>query len=202
MDHSSTAAIFICSLDGHRYGQRHQEDLETCGILHFSYRCRMVCTGKFDFHWRNLASSLTHQQSWSSLHWAGLMLADADINYNWLNWTRAKWYRHYPILFLAVGITLASPLTLLFNGNIYSFPFLGWENGIHPDPSTGRPLFELTKDLYSLYPAYNAPNLAVLTFSIGLQIVVELSKTVQWCLSAPFITFFHPHIMTVYRKYD
>lgn len=128
------------------------------------------------------------------------MLADADINYGWLKWTQAKWYRHYPILFLAIGITLASPLTLLFNGNIRPFPFLGWENGIHPDPMTGRPLYELANDIYALYPDYNAPNIAVLTFSIGLQIVVELSKTVQWCLSAPFITFFHPHIMTVYRK--
>jgi hypothetical protein len=38
----------------------------------------------------------------------------------------------------------------------------------------------------------------VLVFSATLQIIVELSTTVQWLLSAKVITALHPHIMTVY----
>lgn len=138
--------------------------------------------------------------SWSACHWLGLLLADADITYGWIKWAQAKWWRLYPILFLATGITIATPLVLLFNSDVYYWSFMAWENAIHPDPTTGRPIFEHIPSIWWAYPNYNAPSLAVLSFSVGLQVIVELSTWVQKALSIKLVTFFHPHIMTIYRK--
>jgi hypothetical protein len=138
--------------------------------------------------------------SWSATHWLGLMLADMDLSYDWIKWTQAKWYRLYPILLTAFLITGATPLVLLFNSNFFYFPFMSWENAIHPDPVTGKALIQTAIDVVNLYPDYYNPSLAVLTFSLGMQVMVELSTWIQWCLSLPVVTFFHPHIMTIYRK--
>lgn len=142
-----------------------------------------------------------YARSWSACHWLGLLLADADITYNWLNYTRARWWLHYPVLFLAGGVAAATPLVLLFNSAVYNYPFMSWENAIHPDIATGRPIFETLDNIFAAYPNYNEPNLAILTFSVGLQICVELSTWFQAFLSTKVITFFHPHIMTIYRKF-
>lgn len=138
--------------------------------------------------------------SWSACHWIGLLLADLDITYNWVKWTQARWWALYPILTFAFLITAATPLVLLFNSSIFYFSFMSWEGGIHPDSITGRPLFETLPSIYYAYPDYFAPNLAILTFSVGLQVIVELSTWMQKALSIKLITFFHPHIMTIYRK--
>lgn len=139
-----------------------------------------------------------YARSWSACHWLGLLLADADITYNWIKWTQARWWALYPVLFLATGITLATPLVLLFNSDIYYWSFMAWENAIHPNQFTGRPIFETIPSIWVAYPNYNEPSLAVLTFSVGLQVIVELSTWVQKALSIKLITFFHPHIMTIY----
>lgn len=68
------------------------------------------------------------------------------------------------------------------------------ENGVHPDFSSGRPIMEVGP----VYPGYNEPTLSILLFSIGLQILVELSTWVQAFLSLKVILWLHPHIMTVY----
>jgi hypothetical protein len=138
--------------------------------------------------------------SWSATHWLGLMLADMDLSYDWIKWTQAKWYRLYPILLFALAITGAGPLALLFNSNVFDFPFMSWENAIHPDPVTGKALIQVADNVLNLYPDYFNPSLAVLAFSIGLQVMVELSTWIQWFLSLPIVTFFHPHIMTIYCK--
>ncbi|KAF2164801.1 glycoside hydrolase family 16 protein [Zasmidium cellare ATCC 36951] len=122
----------------------------------------------------------------------------ADITYNWIKWTQARWWALYPILFLATGITIATPLVLLFNSDIYYWSFMAWENAIHPNQYTGRPIFETIPSIWAAYPNYNYPSLAILTFSVGLQVIVELSTWVQKALSIKLITFFHPHIMTIY----
>lgn len=53
-------------------------------------------------------------------------------------------------------------------------------------------------DVEPVYPGYNEPTLTILLFSIGLQILVELSSYVQKFLSWKVILWLHPHIMTVY----
>lgn len=137
--------------------------------------------------------------SWSACHWLGLLLADADITYNWVKWTQARWWAHYPILTIAFLVTMATPLVLLFNSAFFSFSFMAWENAIHPDPTTGLPIYKTIPSIWWAYPQYYAPNFAILTFSAGLQIIVELSTWAQKALSIKLITFFHPHIMTIYR---
>lgn len=139
-----------------------------------------------------------YASSWSACHWLGLLLADADITYDWIKWTQARWYRLYPVLFLATGVTLATPLVLLFNASIYNWSFMAYENGIHPDPVTGRPIIDVSANVWAAYPPYYQPSLAVLTFSVGLQVIVELSTWVQAALSTKVIIFLHPHIMTIY----
>ena len=89
-------------------------------------------------------------------------------------------------------IACVTPLTLMFNSNIFYFSFMAYENGIHPDPTTGRPILSVTEDVALAYPPYYNPSLAVLVFSVALQIIVELSVTVQWALSLKFITALHP----------
>ncbi|CAK3870799.1 hypothetical protein DOTSEDRAFT_56085 [Lecanosticta acicola] len=139
-----------------------------------------------------------YANSWSACHWLGLLLADADITYNWIKWTQARWWRLYPVLFLAAGLAATTPLINLFNSDIYYFSFSSWENGIRPDPTTGRPILETVPSIYYAYPPYYTPSLSVLTFSAGLQVCVELSTWAQKFLSMKVITFFHPHIMTIY----
>ena len=126
------------------------------------------------------------------------MLADLDITYGFVKWAQAKWYRLYPILTMAFLIAGATPLVLLFNTAVYDFSFMSWENGIHPDTVTGRPIFTTVPVIFDAYPNYNLPSLAILTFSISLQMIVELSTWVQWFLSLKCFTLLHPHIMTIY----
>ncbi|EME78690.1 uncharacterized protein MYCFIDRAFT_190891 [Pseudocercospora fijiensis CIRAD86] len=137
-------------------------------------------------------------QSWSACHWLGLMLADLDITYDWKKWIYARWWRHYGIITIAVVITLATPLALLFNSSVLFWSFMSWENAIHPNPTTGRPIYESLPSIWWAYPQYYEPNLAILTFSLGLQLIVELSTWTQKALSIKIVTFFHPHIMTIY----
>jgi hypothetical protein len=81
-----------------------------------------------------------YASSWSACHWTGLLIADLDITYDWLKWTRARWWALYPVLSLTAGLCLATPLVLLFNSDIFDYPFMAAENAIHPDPVTGLPL--------------------------------------------------------------
>ncbi|KAF2217217.1 hypothetical protein CERZMDRAFT_32291 [Cercospora zeae-maydis SCOH1-5] len=136
--------------------------------------------------------------SWSACHWLGLMLADVDITYDWRRKIQARAWLLYPILVFATILTLATPLVLLFNSAFYFFSFMSWDNAIHPETTTGRPLYETLPSIWYAYPEYFAPTFAHLAFSFGLQLIVELSVWVQKALSIKLVTFFHPHIMTLY----
>ena len=84
-----------------------------------------------------------------------------------------------------------APLISVFN---QEWSFDTFENSMHPDFPTGKPIMNVK----SVYPNYNEPTLTILLFSIGLQILVELSPLVQKFLSLKVILWLHPHIMTVY----
>ncbi|KAI5363346.1 Putative glycoside hydrolase family 16, concanavalin A-like lectin/glucanase domain superfamily [Septoria linicola] len=136
--------------------------------------------------------------SWSACHWLGLMLADVDITYDWRRKIQARPWVLYPTLIFATILTLATPLVLLFNSAFYFFSFMSWDNAIHPEVTTGRPIYETIPSIWYAYPEYFAPSFAHLSFSLGLQLIVELSVWAQKALSIKFVTFFHPHIMTLY----
>lgn len=65
---------------------------------------------------------------------------------------------------------------------------------MHPDIESGKTISQIDP----LYPDYFEPTLTIITFSIGLQILVELSTWVQAFLSTPVVLWLHPHIMTIY----
>jgi len=129
------------------------------------------------------------------------MLADLDITYGWIKWAQAKWYRLYPLLTISALVAGATPLILLFNTAFYDYPFMSYESGIHPEGISGRPILGTLPSVYDAYPDYYVPNLAILTFAVSLQIVVELSTWTQWVLSLKCFTLLHPHIMTIYLSH-
>lgn len=98
---------------------------------------------------------------------------------------------YWTVLTIALAGAMGAPLIAVFNQN---WSFATAENDIHPDQGTGRPI----GDIAHTYPNYNEPTLAILVFSIGLQIIIELSPAVQWVLSLRPILWMHPHIMTIY----
>ncbi|WPH01948.1 Hypothetical protein R9X50_00480200 [Acrodontium crateriforme] len=137
-----------------------------------------------------------YASSWSACHWMGLMLTDLDLTYDWIKWTQARPRYLYPLLTLCFAVGLVSPLTLLFNSEIFYYSFMSYENAIHPDAITGQPILFTKTGL--VYPDYFTPSLALLLFSTSLQIIVEMSTWVQWIFSLKVLTKLHPYIMTIY----
>lgn len=124
------------------------------------------------------------------------MLTDLDLTYDWIKWTQARPRYLYPLLIFCFIVGLVSPLALLFNSEIFYYSFMGYENAIHPDPITGKPI--LFTGAGVVYPEYFTPSLALLLFSTSLQIIVEMSTWVQWIFSLKVFTKLHPYIMTIY----
>lgn len=98
---------------------------------------------------------------------------------------------YWAVIFGAFCAATLSPLANVF-AQVWTFDT--YENSLHPDFSTAKPIM----DVGSVYPGYNEPTLTIIGFSIGLQILVELSPWVQAFLSMKMILWLHPHIMTVY----
>ncbi|KAF2772416.1 hypothetical protein EJ03DRAFT_372162 [Teratosphaeria nubilosa] len=132
-----------------------------------------------------------YAKSWAAFHWAGLVLSDLEATYNWKVYLNKKPWAKGLIMAGACICAAGTPLVGAFNSK---WSFETRENGIHPDFGTGRPIMTISPE----YPNYNEPTLTILLFSIGLQILVELSTVVQWLLSTKFILLLHPHIMTIY----
>ncbi|WPH03549.1 Glycosyl hydrolases family 16 [Acrodontium crateriforme] len=132
-----------------------------------------------------------YAKSWAACHWAGLVLSDLEATYKWRAYLKARPVQLYAVMTFAFICAAGSPLAAVFSSD---WSFNTAENSIHPDLTTGRPIREIDP----LYPNYNEPDLVTLTFSIGLQILVELSTSVQWFLSTKLVLLMHPHIMTIY----
>lgn len=121
----------------------------------------------------------------------GLVLSDLEATYQWRKWLQRRPFAHYAVLTMALTCALGATLFSVFN-NEWSFNTA--ENSIHPDPRTGKPIVAEG----AVYPSYQEPTLAILLFSIGLQITVELSSWVQAFLSIRFFVFLNPMIFTIY----
>ncbi|KAH9828472.1 Glycosyl hydrolases family 16 [Teratosphaeria destructans] len=132
-----------------------------------------------------------YAKSWAACHWAGLVLSDLEATYKWKVYLNKKPWVKYLVMTGAFICAAGTPLVGALNSD-WSFDTV--ENGIHPDFGTGRPIMADGPE----YPNYNEPTLTILLFSIGLQILVELSTVVQWLLSTKVILLLHPHIMTIY----
>ena len=123
----------------------------------------------------------------------GLVLSDLEATYQWRKYLQKRPFAHYLILTSALTCALGATLFSVFN-NKWSFNTA--ENSIHPDQLTGKPL--RATEGGAVYPSYQEPTLAILLFSIGLQITVELSSWVQSFLSMRFFVFLNPMIFTIY----
>lgn len=130
-------------------------------------------------------------QSWSACHWCGLVLSDLEATYKWRAYLQKRPMALYAVMFGALLLAAGAPLVAIFD-QTWSFPTA--ENSIHPDFVTGQPIMEID----AAYPDYYEPTLAILVFSIGLQILVELSTWFQKFLSLKLVLWLHPHIMTIY----
>jgi hypothetical protein len=69
------------------------------------------------------------------------------------------------------------------------------ERGIHPDIESGLPIAQTSN---TGYPDYFFPRLNGLVFSVGLQVLVEISPMVQYVFSANIFLAIFPHIFTIY----
>ncbi|GAB7365589.1 hypothetical protein MBLNU230_g6660t1 [Neophaeotheca triangularis] len=132
-----------------------------------------------------------YARSWSSIHWCGLVLADLEITYKWRTYLGKHPAVFYTVCSFAFIGAAGAPILTIFN---QTWSFNTAENSIHPDFDTGKPIAELG----AVYPGYNEPTLAIMIFSIGLQMLVELTSSLQWFLSLKPILWLHPHIMTIY----
>ncbi|KAI7231781.1 hypothetical protein KC330_g6247 [Hortaea werneckii] len=132
-----------------------------------------------------------YARSWSACHWCGLVLSDLEATFKWRQYLQKRPVALYAVISGAFIFAATAPLVAIFNQE-WSFPTA--ENSIHPDFATGRPIMQVG----AVYPDYNEPTLTILVFSIGLQILVELSTWFQKFLSLKVILWLHPHIMTIY----
>ncbi|KAF2166638.1 glycoside hydrolase family 16 protein [Zasmidium cellare ATCC 36951] len=133
-----------------------------------------------------------YARSWSACHWCGLALSDLDATFKWKKYLESHKVVKYLIMTAAFVGAAGAPLAAVFNGD---WSFDTRENSIHPDFETGLPIVQARG---VEYPDYYIPTFTILAFSIGLQILVELSTWVQAFLSIKMILWLHPHIMTVY----
>jgi hypothetical protein len=135
-----------------------------------------------------------YAQSWGSFFWFGILLTDLDVTYHYKTWLRGRKLILYPILWIATIACfggLANDLITSWTG--FALPIV--ERGIHPDISSGLPIAQTSN---AGYPDYFVPRFNALVFSVGLQVLVELSPITQAIFSIkPFLIIF-PHIFTIY----
>ena len=135
-----------------------------------------------------------YARSWGSFFMAGLLLADLDITFKYRKWLYARPLVYYPLLNLAILITLlalGNDITAAWTG----FDFTTLEAGWHPSRPTG--LFRV-QDVPIAFPPYFYPKLNGLAFAVGAQLVVEWSRWVQRAIATPLFLRLFPHIFTIY----
>lgn len=80
-----------------------------------------------------------YAKSWGSFFMGGLLLADLDITFKYKKWLYARPAVYYPLLNLAIFLTIASlgnDLVAAWTG----FNFLSLEHGWHPERNSGVPI--------------------------------------------------------------
>ena len=135
-----------------------------------------------------------YARSWGSFFMAGLLLADLDITFKYRKWLRARPLVYYPLLNLAILLTLlalGNDLTTTWTG----FSLATTEAGWHPSQVTGR--FRIQEGEVP-FPPYYFPTLNGLIFAVGAQLVVEWSQWVQCVMATKVFLWLFPHIFTIY----
>ncbi|KAF2862309.1 glycoside hydrolase family 16 protein [Piedraia hortae CBS 480.64] len=161
----------------------------TYQILLATVMIRDICTPYKRFGFYALAIILGwYARSWAACHWCGLLLSDLEATYKWRKALNQRPPMRYLIILGATVLALGA-CAIGASNRVWSFE--SHENAIHPNFFTGKPIGRI-------YPEYFEPTLAILIFSISLQVLVELSTWVQWFLSLRPILWMRPHVMTIY----
>ena len=135
-----------------------------------------------------------YARSWGSFFMAGLLLADLDITFKYRKWLYARPLVYFPLLNLAILLTLAGLANdLISQWTGYNFQTI--EHGWHPDRETGRMILETAR---AGFPPYYTPKLNGLVFAICSQLIVEWSSVVQKVISTKVFLWMFPHIFTIY----
>ncbi|KAF2178606.1 glycoside hydrolase family 16 protein [Zopfia rhizophila CBS 207.26] len=135
-----------------------------------------------------------YAQSWGSYIWFGLLLADLDVTYKYKPYLHARPMAYYSLTIFC-WLCVAAGFAANIISNWTDFNFVVYESNIHPDIPTGRPFWDTSN---AGYPAYYVPRLNGLLFAAGMQVIVELSPTVQYILSLPVFLAIFPHVFTIY----
>jgi hypothetical protein len=122
------------------------------------------------------------------------MLADLDITYKWRKWLSAHPFAYYPLVLFAAALGFGG-LSIDLATQWTNVNYATYEYDIHPDPATGRPIAQTSN---AGYPQYYVPKLHGLVFSVGFQVLTELSPVVQKILSFRLFVLVFPHIFTIY----
>lgn len=132
--------------------------------------------------------------SWGSCFWAGLMLADLQVNYKASAKIQSKplgrWVFCMAMWILAFG---SAAMTLLEDR--LDITTMSSERNIHPDIYTGKRLGQTVR---GGYPLYFEPRLNTTVFAIAMQMLVETSTWFQAFLSMKIWQPIFPHAFTIY----
>ena len=135
-----------------------------------------------------------YARSWGSFFMAGLLLADLDITFKYRKWLYAHPLVYFPLLNLAILLTLAGLANdLISQWTGYNFQTI--EHGWHPDKETGLMILNTPR---AGFPPYYTPKLNGLIFAICSQLIVEWSSYVQKVVSTKVFLWMFPHIFTIY----
>ena len=132
--------------------------------------------------------------SWGSYFYIGVLLTDLDLTYKWRSYLHARPFIYYPFLTLVATMSVAGLfMDVLSQWTNVSYTTL--EYAIHPDINSG---LSISQAGHAEFPAYFIPRLNGIVFATGLQAAVELSPTIQKCLSTKLLVLIFPHIFTIY----
>jgi hypothetical protein len=132
--------------------------------------------------------------SWGSYYYAGLLLADLELTFDYKKWLWARPWVYYPLLWLLISVALGGftiDMIVQWTGVQYAEYEYGW----HPDIATGLTISQAEK---SVYPDYFIPRLNALLTTVSMQTVVEICRPLQKVLSAKVLQWIFPHIFTIY----
>ncbi|KIX09244.1 uncharacterized protein Z518_00323 [Rhinocladiella mackenziei CBS 650.93] len=147
----------------------------------FAFYAFCICN-----HWYGL--------SWGSYYYAGVMLADLDLTYQYKKWLHARPLVYYPLLWFLIAVALGGfTIDLVFQWTNVSYAT--YEYGWHPDTQSGLSISQAGN---AVYPDYFIPRLNALLATVGMQAIVEISPALQKLLSHKLLQWIFPHIFTIY----
>lgn len=132
--------------------------------------------------------------NWGACFWAGVLLADLQVNFQVSKKLQRTPWVWYPLAILLWAIALAMPTMSMLEDRL-GIPMLTPEHNIHPEPQSGEPFGRTS---LAGYPKYFEPRLNTLVFASAIQFLLETSTWFQAFFSLRFWQPIFPHAYTIY----